>query len=207
MRGWRHWQRVSFFIALAVISFAILLRMPGPYLRLVMFLSGILLYEAIGSSIRRWSHRIPGESVALLAFLASFPLIFVIWIRPNLVSFLPGIHTLGGGYCVLVLFGSFLGFAFFCFGQDGLLNQLFSWTPLRWLGNMSYSYYISHGFTLKVMARVAARAFPSTGNSPVIFWSVLPFAIAATLVFSTLLFITVEKPFSLRTEGLRRTST
>lgn len=201
MRQWQRHQRIGFFLALAIISFVALLKVPGPHLRLLMFLSGILLYEAIGPTAQRRTTRRPGELVALLAFVASFPLIFTIWHRGELVSFLPGFHWIGGGYGVLVLFWTFLGFTFFCFSQDGLISYLFSFSPLRWLGNMSYSYYISHGLTLKAVALVTARVLPNapSGHSLILFWSILPAAVVATLVASTILFVLVEKPFSLRT--------
>jgi peptidoglycan/LPS O-acetylase OafA/YrhL len=204
MRGWRRRVRVCFFISLAVVGFVGLARASGSHLRLIMFLPGILVYEAIGTGARRRSERIPGETVAAVAFLASFPLHFALTSRRDLVTFLPGIHTLGGSYGVLVLFVSFLGFAFFCLGQEGFLSRLFSWTPLRWLGNMSYSYYLSHGLVLKFIAFIVPCLFSEAGSSPAVFWSLLPVAISATLASSTLLFVTVERPFSLRTAGLRR---
>ena len=36
-----------------------------------------------------------------------------------------------------------------CFRAEGPLYRAFAWTPLRWLGNMSYSYYLIHGLALK----------------------------------------------------------
>ena len=63
-------------------------------------------------------------------------------------------------------------------------------------GNMSYSYYLVHGFV--IFAGVAmARRIGMSGLSDVTLWIALPMVFAATLVPSFWAFVAVEKPFSL----------
>jgi exopolysaccharide production protein ExoZ len=72
-----------------------------------------------------------------------------------------------------------------------------TWAPLRWLGNMSYSYYLIHGFVVRIGMVVLARLLP-LGMQDWVFWVLMPILYVATLVTSSLLFILVEKPISLR---------
>jgi peptidoglycan/LPS O-acetylase OafA/YrhL len=99
---------------------------------------------------------------------------------------------------IVVLFVSFFCLTLGCFNSQGLLKALFSYAPLRWYGNMSYSYYLIHGLTLKGAALVLTWVMPPTGNLQELFyWAGLPIAFFLTLVTSTLLFVFVEKRFSL----------
>jgi peptidoglycan/LPS O-acetylase OafA/YrhL len=43
-----------------------------------------------------------------------------------------------------------------CYGT-GWLNRLFSWTPLRWLGNISYSFYLMHGLVIGFLNKFVLR--------------------------------------------------
>src|SRR5204863_9251023 len=92
-----------------------------------------------------------------------------------------------------------LGFGLFaltCFGARGPLYRWFSWTPLRWAGNISYSYYLIHGLTLQGVALLLGHWHHQDGRSTWIFWGILPASVLATLAVSSLLYGLVEKPFS-----------
>ncbi|HLT29638.1 MAG TPA: acyltransferase [Myxococcaceae bacterium] len=78
----------------------------------------------------------------------------------------------------------------------GPVARLCRWTPLRWLGNMSYSYYLLHGLILKAFSLVALTVI-GRGAHPLLFWALLPIAFVLTLAASGVLFAWVEKPFSL----------
>ncbi|MBV8913528.1 MAG: hypothetical protein JOZ05_10880, partial [Acetobacteraceae bacterium] len=84
-----------------------------------------------------------------------------------------------------------------CFRGTGRVASVFAWTPLRWLGNMSYSYYLIHGFVVRVAMLMLGAALP-TGMPEWVFWAVLPLLFGATLVVAALLFVLIEKPYSLR---------
>ena len=68
---------------------------------------------------------------------------------------------------------------------------------MRWLGNMSYSYYLLHGLTLKAAFFVWAHVTGHTIYGSWIAIVLLPPMFVLTLMTSTLLFASVERPFSL----------
>ena len=69
--------------------------------------------------------------------------------------------------------------------------------PLRWLGNMSYSYYLVHGFVVRIAMVMLAQVLP-LGMPDWVFWGFMPVLYVATLLASSLLFVIVEKPISLQ---------
>jgi peptidoglycan/LPS O-acetylase OafA/YrhL len=143
----------------------------GGHIRLIMFMSGMLLYEAVKRA--RAPHALVGALALVLGLAATvFPV--------------PGtIET-------VILFATFYLFCLHCFVHPGsVLARAFTWTPMRRLGNMSYSYYLIHGLALK-----AAFMVLPAGQ---MFFLLLPLAFAWTLVPSMLLFLMVERPFSLAT--------
>ena len=101
--------------------------------------------------------------------------------------------------CVL-----FLGYGFtvFCaLGANHLLSHIFQWAPLRWLGNMSYSFYLTHGLPMHVVAMLVARTHVETwvlGKQLLFIALLLPVAFLSTCLCATVLFLLVEKPFSLK---------
>lgn len=201
LKRWQRSWRVVFFSALALSYTAYCLVGSHGRPHLLMFVSGILLFEA-ADSYRLGQRLTPRFDYLVLAVLVpTFPLIYALTERPDLFPYLPDAHGLSETYRIIVLFLSFGLFAFACFDSRGLLRAIFSWTPLRWLGNMSYSYYLIHGLTLKAIALVALRAELSPALSTVAFWLGYPLFFLLTLISSTLLFIYVEKRFSLVTSA------
>jgi len=85
-----------------------------------------------------------------------------------------------------------------CFCVDGRARRIFSTTPLRWLGNMSYSYYLVHSLVLQGCFELLRKVAPPDGNQPWVWWTLLLPCFAATLVASYAVFVGVEKRFSLR---------
>jgi peptidoglycan/LPS O-acetylase OafA/YrhL len=71
---------------------------------------------------------------------------------------------------------------------------------MRWLGNMSYSYYLVHGLTLKAAFVMAAKVVPPAAHGPLFMAGLLPLMFAATLIPSGVLFVLVERPFSLKVQ-------
>ncbi len=85
-----------------------------------------------------------------------------------------------------------------CFADPSAgIARLLCWTPLRWLGNMSYSYYLVHGLALLVMGKAFEAALPAASLSPWGLLILLPLAFAWTLLPSAMMFILVERPLSL----------
>jgi exopolysaccharide production protein ExoZ len=160
----------------------------GRHLRLVMFIAGILLYEAAKAKhVPRF-----GSGTGLLGLLLGLGAMS--FTTPNALWFAAQYG---------LLFAAFFVLCRVCFEESSTrLSQAFCWTPLRWLGNMSYSYYLIHGLGLKVFFLVLSRVWPhSSPGGSILFWGLLPLAFAVTLVPSALLFFWVERPLSLIPPG------
>jgi exopolysaccharide production protein ExoZ len=180
LRFWAMKQRVAFFIILSIALFFVFSVYSG-HIRLMMFISGILLFEAVES--KKFENKIP---IGLPSLLLALVLTVV------LDSY--GAH---GWWSYLMLFILFFLFCLDCFTGKGVAFNIFIYSPLRWLGNMSYSYYLIHGLSLKFFFLVLAFIYPPAGKESLIFWYILPMAFTFTLIPSSLLFIVVEKPLSL----------
>ncbi|MEA2175327.1 MAG: exopolysaccharide production protein ExoZ [Blastocatellia bacterium] len=199
MRRWPGIHRVLLFLVLTLCYSVYCLTVSDTHVRLIMFVSGILLFEAKYSYNldKRLTPRADYWVLALLA--ATFAFMYILTARPEIMPFLPQDKKIGGAYPTLLLFVSFFVFALACFDSQSLLSKIFSWTPLRWLGNMSYSYYLIHGLTLKGIALIALPLVVApTGISVVLYWLALPVFFFLTLFVSTLLFVLVEKRFSIQ---------
>lgn len=175
---WRVW----FFATLAIVT-AIYCALYGGHIRLIMFISGILLYEAIDSR----AVSTPSSFLGLLALVLGL-----------LATLLPTESTSGIVLKISILFVSFFVLCLACFRDPtAWLPRAFSWTPLRWLGNMSYSYYLLHGLALKAGFLVLAFALPSANYGAGLFWALLPIMFILTLIPTAALFLMVERPLSL----------
>ncbi len=196
MRRWKGSSRSVLFIALTLAYTTYCLIGPYARYRLIMFFSGVLLYEAVNTYNFCKNPTPRSDHYVLLALVLTFPLIYILSARPTFFRFLPLASEYGGIYRELVLFVSFFVLILFCINSNSLLKNIFSWTPLRWLGNVSYSYYLIHGLTIKAIALVVYSFF-QLADPGIIFWVSLPVSFFLTLVSSTMLFIFVEKRFSL----------
>jgi peptidoglycan/LPS O-acetylase OafA/YrhL len=128
LRRWPARWRVAFWLLVAVAAFAL---GHGNKLRAVLFVSGILVYEARDL-------RVPGRPAALLFLLV-------------LVGAATGV--LAGPVKFAVLFVS-IGLLCISAFRGGPISRPLSWAPLRWLGAASYSYYLIHGLVLKAITTV-----------------------------------------------------
>jgi peptidoglycan/LPS O-acetylase OafA/YrhL len=208
MRTWKRAGRVAFFIGLWLSYILYAFTVPRSQVRLLMFIVGILTYEAMDSAWLKDKLTRKGEIFAICTFLASLAFVYLYDARPQLLGFLPGltagktvlpgIDTFQGPYKVIVLSISCATLAFYSFEFDGLLKAFFSWTPLRCLGNMSYSYYLIHGLALRAVAVIAYSIVPEDHPSLPLFLLALPVGFAVTWIVSSCLFLFVEKPISLR---------
>lgn len=171
-----------------VVLTVLLSAFDGGPLRLIMFISGIVLYEAITNS----QLRVSGSAgvIALIGGLAC--------------ALLPLPDPAGTTFKVVALFVSVFVFGLACFRTPrAWLPVAFTWTPLRWLGNMSYSFYLLHGLALKAGFMVLARVVPPTGEQLALHWILLLPMLALALIPSTALFLLIERPFSLTPRSSR----
>ncbi|SHG37805.1 acyltransferase [Massilia sp. CF038] len=173
--------RVSLFVMMGVLLLVGCTLTGGP-IRLTMFIAGILLHEAIRSKARTpHAGLVAALTVCALAFTAT----------PYLGPFAFMAKLMG-------LFFAFFLLCQVCFSQpQSWLGRLFSFTPLRWLGNMSYSYYLLHGLALKVIVMVLLIKAPGVKSDALFVFGMLPFVFVLTLVPPAILFLLVERPFSL----------
>jgi peptidoglycan/LPS O-acetylase OafA/YrhL len=75
-----------------------------------------------------------------------------------------------------------------------------TFTPLRYLGNMSYSYYLSHSLAIHVSYQIFKVVNGGSVNTATELYLWGLFTFAATLALSACVFLSVEKPFSLRSK-------
>lgn len=188
LRSKRRAWRIGFFMIIATALVAYSAAYTGP-VRLVMFISGIVLYE-LTSGEAAFS---PSSSVGFGALIIGLA-----------TTLLPMEGS--GAYAVKIsiLFVAFLLLCASCFApKNRAINRVFSFTPLRWLGNMSYSYYLLHGLSLKAAFLLLPHVLTENNAHPaVIFWGLLPVFFIITLVPTTALFLCVERVYSLKsTQG------
>lgn len=159
----------------------ILFAVSGGPVRLLMFLAGILLFEAQHGSARPISAGLGAAACGFALVIAAMP----------------------GGAFLLTPKTVLIAAAFYLFcravmgGAKGCLVDAFSWTPMRWLGNMSYSYYLVHGLALKAGFLLLSKLLPPTPNGAWLLPAALLPLFGLTLLPSLALFLLVERPYSL----------
>lgn len=151
----------------------------GGHWRMVMFAAGMVLFDVIHHT------RLPAPRAAL-AFAAT---VAALALAPS---------SLPGPARMLALLAGFYLLCHACFtGRDHWLARSLRWTPLRWLGNMSYSYYLLHGLAMKVGFMALAILWPSSAHPAAFLAAMLLPILALTLVPTSLLFLLIERPMSL----------
>jgi peptidoglycan/LPS O-acetylase OafA/YrhL len=186
--------RVYFFLAVSLGAALIFLQYGGP-VRLLMFISGVLLYEVT-------RHRLfsaVGSTAAALALIVGL-----------LSALAPEDSAIGMVIRTACLFVAFFMVCHTCFTlPTSVLARVFSFTPLRWLGNISYSYYLVHGLALKVAFTLLGKVSLSHAQGIGFFVIMMFLMFFWALIPSLAVFLLVERPFSLspgkrpRTEGLK----
>ncbi|MGE3934072.1 MAG: acyltransferase family protein [Rhodospirillaceae bacterium] len=179
LRDWPAAARTALCLGLTVIIL-VLLGDRGEPMRMGGFAAGMLLYET--------TRRPAGRAGDLLG-LGGIGLLLGIWLVNDPAGREP-------------LRFALLWFAFYAICRaslagDGVVDRLFRWKPLRWLGNMSYSYYLIHGLVLKATTTALARVMPPPVTVEHVFWLALPPMFLLTAAVGAVLFLAVEKPLSL----------
>jgi exopolysaccharide production protein ExoZ len=197
MRTWPEKYRVLL-LCLTASTYAVMAGMGYvSHIRMLMFVAGMLLSEAIGLRYLNFRLGAAGEVVAIGLFVPTLHFVALVKLHPSELTFLPGSPNWLPVYRTLSLAVTGSAVALYAFSFDRLLNRAFSQAPLRWLGNMSYSYYLIHGRALHAFATCLARVFPQDTRSALSFWLLLPAALLVTFGTSDALFLLVEKPLSL----------
>ncbi len=164
--------RLAVLAALFVAYLAGCLTLDWMPLRMMPFFAGMALAEGLGDRVPGWAAWAPIAGALMLH-----------WTNPF--------------WGEAVQTASFFLLCAVCFRSAGTVSRIMVWTPLRWLGNMSYSYYLVHGFVVRAGMVALGHLLP--GGMPVaLFWLLLPAVFVATVGVSALLFVGVERPVSLR---------
>jgi exopolysaccharide production protein ExoZ len=218
MTRWRPKTRIVLFFAISLIFLASSLLFPdvffmrsnpirASHIKLIMFLSGMIISDLILAGVdhsRRWL-----DWIALALLIGGLLVPFAIGYS--------GFRELPSGPHVArteaVISGALFtayGLMVFCtLAGQHFFNRIFRAAPVRWLGNMSYSFYLIHGVPMHVVALLVAR--PAIIRLPhgqlVLFIAILlPVTFAITAAVSTGLFMLVEKPFSLKVKRVVKTT-
>jgi exopolysaccharide production protein ExoZ len=194
MRGWTAWRRTVFFLILAS-GFSIFYALGFlSHHRLILFGAGIILWELAHNT--NFPSKLPpfGEALATLCFAANLAMIGIYGMRTmDTQLVLPATKW----WYSAGLFVTVFWLSFYALQYNGYLKKFFCFSPLRWLGNMSYSYYLIHGLALHGMRRLAQHLLPAPPYSSIAFACILLTGFVVTLAASSVLFLLVEKPLSL----------
>ena len=211
---WRPQARALFFGLIGATYLVGSTFLPRAHVRLTMFVSGILLYEALNSATFRRRLNRRGEIGAVVLFLVSLVVAYLLDTRGSWFNVIPGwthgrstilgVPGYQGPYKTAFLGVSCFWLTAYCFGYAGWLYRVFCWTPLRCLGNMSYSYYLIHGAALQGVAALLHRLVSAGPRSPILYVAVLVAGFGATWIASSALFLLVEKPVSLSRRAARQ---
>jgi len=180
LRKWNSTNRIYFWLIASLIGFYLFYIYTGP-VRLLMFISGIILFECHNYQRLR-VFRNTGTVCLIFSFI-----IFGIkdYLQIDYVFFMLSLYILFFTLCLDA------------FKEDSGTNRWISYNPLRWLGNMSYSYYLIHGLTLKFIFLIMGLILPATHQSSILFyWLWVPLFVS-TVCVSFILFVLIERPFSL----------
>ena len=184
----RIWSVASACVLYFVVSYYGILERP----RIVMFGCGILLRETIGYGFR-WTRA--GSCAAIALFVLALAFCGVapagIW-DPRGVAPENAIVLLG------VLFAGTYALCYFALRGDGFLATWLSKDWIRWFGNMSYSFYLVHGLMLQALKRGLDLAGLPAFLPPVLVVALFALALALATAGSAIMFLLIEKPFSLQ---------
>jgi peptidoglycan/LPS O-acetylase OafA/YrhL len=147
------------------------------FIRFLMFFGGAFMGVLPQATLRRLAARVP--DTAAIAFYVSSTILFA--------------QLLGYAYFIPVFAVTTFTVILKMLHGDGVLRRVFSWTPLRYLGNVSYSFFLVHGLAIELVMSGYGRASGNAGA-----WSLAgTFAAALFLstVLATALFIVAEKPY------------
>ncbi len=181
MRSWHYKARIAFWSIVSIVGFAVF-HFYGGHIRLIIFVSGILLYEIYDNKLIRPP-----------AYFGTFCLLLAV------TTFAVRGHLgLSGIIPTLILFILFFFTCLESFVSKTGSARWLTYTPLRWLGNMSYSYYLIHGLTLKACFFAAGAFLELSNQNEYIMWLGIAPLFAVTLIVSFGLFVIIERPLSLQ---------
>lgn len=148
------------------------------FIRFAMFFAGALIACMDDQQLKRIANRLPvslvlGVYLGATAFFAS---------ELGYARFIPLFVISASLLVVKVIFGS------------GLLHRFFACLPLRYLGNMSYSFYLAHGLGIEIVMSLADDLFSTFGTGMGLVMTMTT-SFAVSLLISAALFLLAERPY------------
>lgn len=194
LRRWSPGWRIGFVLALCVSQYVLCSLHWTSHPRLIMFGAGACLSElATSFGIAQYlGWRGEAFTIALVIFAMTWMGVtakYHLGVALNQAG-IPPVNT-------PLLFISFFALALYSLFYNGILSRFFSVTWLRWVGNISYSYYLIHGLTLHFVAGSMRYAFGTQPLPAALFLLLCAIALLATIMVGALLFLAVEKPLSM----------
>lgn len=190
--------RIATLVALCVGIWSLCAWFGGP-IRFVGFAAGMLVREML-SSIPAKSLR-KGEAPAIFLSGAILACVWEIRADPELVAVL---HPWGGPIRFALLALGFMLLMMISLTPETAFSKMLSARPLRALGNISYSYYLIHGMALHAALLAFSRLAPPEQTWTHEFFLLMPLFFISTLPVALALFLTIERPFSLRSSVSER---
>ena len=207
MKRWPPVMRTLFFVGLVIVYYSACAAGYAHHPRLIMFVAGIILYETMNNSSLAESLPSQLDYLAILAVCAALALTGLrILSRGQATKMLVEVPT----GSLALLFFSFFFMALCALSHQGVLMKFFSLEGVRWFGNISYSYYLTHGLTLRGL-QLVLRLVHLPGQLGAISYLILESGcFAATVLMAAAVYLSIERPFSLAkrraAEGLRAKS-
>ena len=176
----------------------------GTYVRFTLFLSGMVVEEILTSSRPERLLTRPVEWLLLVSAGVAFSALILSESRTVGLS----IHDSAQHAAVraALLVTTYTCLALLTLRDGSLLSRIFCNTPLRWTGNISYSFYLIHGFVLNAVALVVVHLAWAKTNPYLAAPLLFVLAWGVTLATTTVLFLAIEKPWSLRPRTKRAPS-
>ena len=153
--------------------------LPHVPIRGLCLLAGMLLAEAIQAGAR---HQITS--------LLTLPLLLLTFV-------FVAVFNVPAWQNFLVLAVTFYALSAAALHEESAAAGLLRVRPLRWLGNMSYSFYLVHGFVVVAISRVLLADW-MPWSAVTCFWVGLLPSFGLCLIVSAVLFLLVEKPLSFK---------
>ena len=173
------------------------------HVRAVMFLGGMLVFELVEATENRSGHRI-FDLIAILLTLIGIGVASTRWTATlNPPSEIVRQDALVSAFLLI----AYTLLVFVTLTPGTWLSSLCNIAPLRWLGNISYSFYLIHGLPLHAFGIAAGKLGLSRYPAPIV-WTI--FSMGYFIVFlvtaacSAWLFVNVEKRWSLNSASQRK---
>jgi exopolysaccharide production protein ExoZ len=174
----------------------------GSFVRFTLFLAGMIIEESlISDRVQRLLEPKVQWGLLLSSVTAAAALFVSEWRTVGTLGHESKEHAVVRAFLVLAVYA---GLALTTLNSNGLLARLFSRALVRWTGNISYSFYLIHGFTLNVLGAVIVHLAWVRHHASIAVAPLFALACLSTFVSATVLFLSVEKPYSLRPGANRR---